>query len=54
MMVNPTKINVPARIAADHHHEIAPTPRCAARAALAVTTEMEHHYMMKRKDTKNK
>jgi hypothetical protein len=34
-----TRKNAPAMIAADHPREIAPTPRCAARAALAITTK---------------
>jgi hypothetical protein len=51
ILVTPTKIDDPALIAADHHHEIAPTPRCAA---LATTTETEHHSMMTRKNIKKK
>jgi hypothetical protein len=50
MIVNTTNTNAPALIATDHH-VITPTPR---RASLAITTEMEHHYMMTRRDTKNK
>jgi hypothetical protein len=38
----------------DHLHEIAPTPRRAACAALAITTEIEHHSMMTRRNTRNK
>jgi hypothetical protein len=34
-----------------HHHKIAPSPKCAARAAMATTsTYTEHHLMMTRKD----
>jgi hypothetical protein len=54
MIVKTTRINAPAMIAADHLHEIAPTPRCAARAALAITTKMEHRSMMTRRNTINK
>jgi hypothetical protein len=54
MTVHPTKINDPALIAADQHREIAPTPRCAARTSLVITTETEHNYTMTRKDTKYK
>jgi hypothetical protein len=45
-IVKTTRSNAPAMIVADHFHEIAPTPRCAARAALAITTETEHRSMM--------
>jgi hypothetical protein len=40
-----TKINTQEIIAAHHPREIAPTPRCAARAAQAITTETAHHSM---------
>jgi hypothetical protein len=46
-----TRTNAPAMIAADHLHEIAPTPR---RAALAITTETVHRSMMTRRNTRNK
>jgi hypothetical protein len=54
MIVTPTKINDPTLTASDHHHEIAPTSRCAAHAVLEITTDTEHHSMMTRKYTKNK
>jgi hypothetical protein len=47
-----TKTNAPEMIAADHPHEIAPTPRRAAHAAQAITTETEHHSIMKRRNIK--
>jgi hypothetical protein len=53
-IVKTTKTNAPAMIAADHPHEIAPTPRRAARTAQAITTETEHRYMRKRRNTRNK
>jgi hypothetical protein len=42
-----TKTNAPTMIATDHPRDITPTPRCAAHAAQAITTEMEHLSMMK-------
>jgi hypothetical protein len=49
-----TRTNAPAMIAADHPHDIAPTPRRAARAAQATTTETEHRSMRKRRNTRIK
>jgi hypothetical protein len=48
------KTNAPEMIAADHPQDIAPTPRRAARAAQAITTETAHHSMMKRRNTRKK
>jgi hypothetical protein len=49
MISKTTRTNTPAMIAADHPHDIAPTPRCAAQA---ITTETEHHFMRKRRNTR--
>jgi hypothetical protein len=49
-----TRTKTPTMIAADYTHEIAPTPRRAARAALAITTETDHRSMMARRNTRNK
>jgi hypothetical protein len=46
-----TRTNAPAMI---HPHEIAPTPRPAALAALTITTKTEHRSMMTRRNTRNK
>jgi hypothetical protein len=43
-----TRTNSPAMIAADHLHDITPTPRCADRTDLAITTETEHRSMITR------
>jgi hypothetical protein len=47
-----------AMIVDNHHHKIAPTPKCAVRAAQATITktiiDKAHHSTMERKDTKNK
>jgi hypothetical protein len=51
MIVKTTRTNAPAMITADHFHEIAPTLR---RAALVITTEMDHRSMMTRRNTRNK
>jgi hypothetical protein len=41
-----------------HHHKVAPTSKCAVCAAQATTTktiiDKAHHYMIGKKDTKNK
>jgi hypothetical protein len=47
-----TKTNAPEMIAADHPEEIAPTPRRAARAAQAITTETVYHSMTRRRNTR--
>jgi hypothetical protein len=52
MIMNTTKTNAPALIAEDHHDEIAPNPRRAARTALTIPTETKHRSMMTRRDTK--
>jgi hypothetical protein len=46
------KTNTPEIIVADHPREIAPTPRRAARAAQAITTEMAHHSMTTKRSTR--
>jgi hypothetical protein len=48
-----TNTDAPAMIAVDHPHEITTTPRRAARAAQAITTETEHRSMRKRRNHKN-
>jgi hypothetical protein len=52
MITKTTKTNSPAMIAADHPHEIAPTPRRAAREAQAITTVTEH-CSKRRRNTKH-
>jgi hypothetical protein len=52
MAAETTKTNTPEMIAEDHPHEIAPTPRHAARAAQVITTETEHHSLKKIRNTK--
>jgi hypothetical protein len=47
-----TKTNAPEMIAADHPREIAPTPRRAACAAQAITTETAHHSMTTKRSTR--
>jgi hypothetical protein len=51
MIAKTTRTNSPTMITADHPHEIAPAPR---RAALAITTEIEHRSMIERRNTRNK
>jgi hypothetical protein len=48
------KIHDVTMIVAARHHNIAPTPKHAVRAALVTTTEKVHHSTTTRKDTKNK
>jgi hypothetical protein len=48
------RTNAPTMIAADHPREMAPTPRRAARASQAITTETEHRSMRKRRNTRIK
>jgi hypothetical protein len=47
-----TKTNAQEKIAANHPQEIAPTPRCAAHAAQAMTTETVHHSMKRKRNTR--
>jgi hypothetical protein len=56
MIVTKITTNYLAKIVADHLRRIAPTPKCAVRAAQATTikgvTDKEHCSTMKGKDTK--
>jgi hypothetical protein len=54
MIATTIMINNLVMIVAAHHRKIAPTPKCAVRAALAETTDKAHCSTMTRKDTNNK